>query len=213
MNKRSIAAGLIFPIVLSFCACGKTQPRTTTNQDSFIVDATLGTATEATPTTATDAEETATATEPEAMVETTTTEYTEVTKESIRTERLASAPKEPETTTEQIVVTTEAVTEAPVAEESTESTNSEMYYYATYATTGYVATGSACADGQMPSAGYTVASNDPGLWNKWIYIEGIGTRYVHDRGGMASNVLDVFCSSVSECYSITSGGRAIYIYY
>ena len=210
MNKRSIAAGLIFPIMLSLCACGKTQLRTTTNQDSFIVDATLGTATEATPITATDAEATATATEPEAMVETTTTEYIEVTKESIRTEHLASAPKEPETTTEQIVVTTEAVTEAPVVEEST---NSEMYYYATYATTGYVATGSACADGQMPSAGYTVASNDPGLWNKWIYIEGIGTRYVHDRGGMASNVLDVFCSSVSECYSITSGGRAIYIYY
>lgn len=208
MNKRSIAVGLIFTIVLSFCACGKTQPRTTTNQDSFIVDATLGTATEATPTTATDAE--ATATEPEAMVETTTIEYTEVTKENLRTEHLASVPKEPEITTEQIVVATEAVTEAPVIEEST---NSEMYYYATYATTGYVATGNVCADGQAPSAGYTVASNDPGLWNKWIYIEGVGTRYVHDRGGMASNVLDVFCSSVSECYSITSGGRAIYIYY
>lgn len=208
MNKRSIAAGLIFTIVLSFCACGKTQPRTTTNQDSFIVDATLGTATEATPTTATDAE--ATATEPEAMVETTTIEYTEVTKEDLRTEHLASVPKEPETTTEQIVVATEAVTEAPVVEEST---NSEMYYYATYATTGYIATGNVCADGQAPSVGYTVASNDPGLWNKWIYIEGIGTRYVHDRGGMASNVLDVFCSSVSECYSITSGGRAVYIYY
>ena len=64
----------------------------------------------------------------------------------------------------------------------------------------------------MPSAGYTVASNDPNLWHKWIYIEGYGDYYVHDRGGMASNVIDIFMGSYSECIQFGRRSANIYIY-
>lgn len=84
-------------------------------------------------------------------------------------------------------------------------------YFGTMATTGYLATGNPCADGAYPCVGWTVACNDPRLWHKTIYIEGVGTRYVHDTGGMASTVLDVFVGSISEAYAITSGSRNVYI--
>lgn len=80
----------------------------------------------------------------------------------------------------------------------------------TYELTAYIATGSPCADGAMPSVGYTVASNDPRLWHKTIEIEGYGRYYVHDTGGMASNVLDVFVGSYAE--AIQFGRRTAKVY-
>ena len=68
----------------------------------------------------------------------------------------------------------------------------------TYELTAYIATGNPCADGVYPQVGYTVASNDPSLWHKWIHIDGYGDYFVHDRGGMPNNVLDVFVDSYSE---------------
>ncbi len=87
----------------------------------------------------------------------------------------------------------------------------EMEYYGTMATTGYLATGCPCADGTYPSTGWTVACNDSRLWHRKIYIEGIGVRYVHDRGGMPMDVLDVFVGSLDEAYSITNYSRKVYI--
>lgn len=68
----------------------------------------------------------------------------------------------------------------------------------TYQLTAYVATGNPCADGQYPQVGYTAACNDPNLWHKWIHIEGYGDFYVHDTGGMSSNVIDLFVGSYDE---------------
>jgi len=87
----------------------------------------------------------------------------------------------------------------------------KMIFFGTMATTGYLATGCPCADGNYPSTGWTVACNDSRLWHKKIYIEGIGIRYVHDTGGMPLNVLDVFVGSLDEAYSITSYNRKVYI--
>lgn len=96
-------------------------------------------------------------------------------------------------------------------EEPKKAKKPDMTYFGTMATTGYLATGCPCADGNYPSTGWTVACNDSRLWHKKIYIEGIGIRYVHDRGGMPLNVLDVFVGSLDEAYSITSYNRKVYI--
>lgn len=84
-------------------------------------------------------------------------------------------------------------------------------YFGTMQLTAYVATGNRCADGVYPSSGYTVACNDSRLWHKTIYIEGYGTRYVHDRGGMPMNVLDLFVGSLSEAYQVGRRNVEVYI--
>lgn len=89
-------------------------------------------------------------------------------------------------------------------------------YYANYQCTAYKSTGNACADGVYPCEGVTVASNDPNLWNKVIEISGTGTEwdglyYVHDRGGMATNVIDIFIDDYNECIKFGRRNADIYI--
>jgi len=89
-------------------------------------------------------------------------------------------------------------------------------YYANYQCTAYKSTGNACADGVYPCEGVTVASNDPNLWNKVIEISGTGTDwdglyYVHDRGGMATNVIDIFIDDYNECIQFGRRSADIYI--
>lgn len=110
-----------------------------------------------------------------------------------------------------IATPSQAIEEKQKGLEYIEEHSPKMYYFGNMATTGYLATGNTCADGNYPVAGWTVACNDRRLWHKTIYIEGVGTRYVHDTGGMPMSVLDVFVGSLSEAYSITSGSRAVYI--
>lgn len=95
-------------------------------------------------------------------------------------------------------------------EESEES--STLLYFGDLEITAYIETGNPCADGVYPSVGYTVASNDPALWHKWIYIDGVGDRYVHDTGAMASNVIDLFVGSYEEAIQFGRQVRSIYIY-
>ena len=83
-------------------------------------------------------------------------------------------------------------------QEAAEEPEPVRSYMGTYELTAYISTGNPCADGSYPSVGYTVASNDPALWHKWIHIEGYGDYFVHDRGGMASNVIDVYVGSYDE---------------
>ena len=85
-----------------------------------------------------------------------------------------------------------------------------MSYAGNYELTAYIATGNPCADGNYPSVGYTVACNDSSLWHKTIYIDGYGYYYVHDTGGMASNVIDVFVGSYDE--AIQFGRRTADVY-
>ena len=89
-------------------------------------------------------------------------------------------------------------------------------YYATYQCTAYKSTGNACADGVYPREGVTVASNDPSLWHKVIEISGTGTDwdglyYVHDTGGMSSNVIDIFIDDYSECIQFGRRSAEVYI--
>lgn len=103
----------------------------------------------------------------------------------------------------------ELVEEQEVVQEDTKA----YYYYGTKELTAYCATGNACADGVYPSAGYTVASNDKNLWHKWVYIEGIGDRYVHDTGSMSVNVIDIYMDSYNECIMFGRQSADIYVYY
>lgn len=86
----------------------------------------------------------------------------------------------------------------------------EQAYMGCYELTAYIETGNPCADGVYPEVGYTVACNDSRLWHKWIYIEGYGDYYVHDTGGMANNVIDIFVASYDE--AIQFGRRAANVY-
>lgn len=101
--------------------------------------------------------------------------------------------------------------EASVTDAEPENEEPSMLYFGTLQMTAYVATGNACADGSMPCVGWTVASNDPRLWHKTIYISGYGIRYVHDTGGMAVNVLDLFVGSLGEAYQIGRRNVEVYI--
>lgn len=92
----------------------------------------------------------------------------------------------------------------------TEEKKPEMTFYSVMEMTAYVATGNPCADGVYPEVGWTVASNDPNLWHKTIFIKGYGTRYVHDTGGMPINCLDLFVLTESEAYEI--GRRDVEVY-
>ncbi len=81
----------------------------------------------------------------------------------------------------------------------------------TFELTAYCATGNPCADGVYPTVGHTAACNDSRLWHHWIYIEGYGTYYVHDTGGMASNVIDIFMGSYNECIQFGRRSAKVYI--
>lgn len=87
----------------------------------------------------------------------------------------------------------------------------EEEYAGFYELTAYVATGNPCADGVYPQTGYTVACNDPLLWHKWIHIEGYGDYYVHDTGGMSSNVIDIFMGSYDEAIEFGRREAEVYI--
>lgn len=82
-------------------------------------------------------------------------------------------------------------------------------YLGVYELTAYEYTGSPCANGNMPNAGYTVACNSLPLGTR-IYIEGYGYYVVEDRGGMAGNVIDVYLGDPGAC--IQFGRRTANVY-
>ena len=86
-----------------------------------------------------------------------------------------------------------------------------MTYYANMELTAYMWTGNPCADGVYPAEGFTAACNDPALWHKWVYIEGVGTYYIHDTGGMASNVIDIYLETYDACVSFGRQTANVYI--
>lgn len=84
-------------------------------------------------------------------------------------------------------------------------------YVGVYELTAYAETGSPCADGVYPRISHTAASNDPALWHRWIFIEGHGTYYVHDHGGMASNVIDIYLGDYDSCIQFGRQSAKVYI--
>ena len=91
------------------------------------------------------------------------------------------------------------------------NTEENREYVGEFELTAYTHTGNSCADGVYPCAGVTVACNDKRLWHKTIYIEGYGEFYVHDTGGMSSNVVDIFMDSYDECIQFGRRKADVYI--
>lgn len=96
-------------------------------------------------------------------------------------------------------------------EQRQEESIEKEVYMGNYELTAYIATGNPCADGQYPQVGYTAACNDPDLWHKWVHIEGYGDYYIHDTGGMASNVIDIFVGSYDEAIQFGRRQGEVYI--
>lgn len=106
----------------------------------------------------------------------------------------------------------EVVTEQAVVETTEAATTSDgMIFYSNMELTAYMWTGNPCADGVYPSEGFTVACNDPNLWHRWIFIEGVGTFYVHDTGGMSSNVIDIYMGTYDACVNFGRQSANVYI--
>lgn len=119
-------------------------------------------------------------------------------------------PAEPATEAETVIATvTDAETEAETATEAEAET--ALTYAGYYTLTAYEWTGNPCADGQYPQTGLTAASNDPALWHRWIYIEGYGNYYVHDRGGMARSVIDLYMGDADACIQFGRRGADVYL--
>ena len=80
-----------------------------------------------------------------------------------------------------------------------------MEYLGNWQITAYTHTGSVCANGNYPSAGYTIACNSLDFGTE-VYIDGIGYRTVEDRGSgsLGSEWIDIFCDSYDECVAFGS---------
>lgn len=88
-------------------------------------------------------------------------------------------------------------------EETTSDDDGDWEYLGEHQITGYVATGNPCASGVYPYIGCCACNGLP--IGTVVYVEDYGYLTVEDRGGMTDPYwIDIFMSSVSECYAITS---------
>jgi len=90
-----------------------------------------------------------------------------------------------------------------------ESRKPRMKSIGVYELTAYAWTGNPCANGNFPTCGYTVACNSLPMGTR-IYIEGYGNYVVEDRGGMSSNVIDIYMGDTGTC--IQFGRRTANVY-
>ena len=77
---------------------------------------------------------------------------------------------------------------------------SEMTYMGAWRITAYAYTGSPCANGNYPTAGYTVACNSLPFGTQ-IYVEDVGFRTVEDRGpvSLGSEWCDLYLGDYNSC--------------
>ena len=87
-----------------------------------------------------------------------------------------------------------------------------MQYLGNWHITAYTYTGNCCANGNYPTAGYTIACNSLDFGTR-VYITGIGERVVEDRGPgwLGSAWCDVFMGSYNECVQWGSQYRDVYL--
>ena len=85
-----------------------------------------------------------------------------------------------------------------------------MEYIGRFRITGYDTCSRCCgksdgitASGTQATVGRTCAAPASIPFGTVLYIDGIGERVVEDRGGFASNVIDVLCEDHAQCYAIT----------
>lgn len=96
------------------------------------------------------------------------------------------------------------------ASETADNSQEGMSYAGYYELTAYEYTGSTCANGNMPTVGYTVACNSLPLGTQ-IYIEGYGYYVVEDTGGMGGNVIDIYLGDPGACIQFGRQGANVYI--
>ena len=97
-------------------------------------------------------------------------------------------------------------------ETAAEDSHGDMEYLGNWLMTAYTHTGSVCANGNYPTAGYTIACNSLDFGTE-IYIDGIGYRTVEDRGqgSLGSDWIDIFCDSYDECVVFGTQYRDIWV--
>jgi vacuolar-type H+-ATPase subunit I/STV1 len=108
----------------------------------------------------------------------------------------------------------EAAQEDPETTEATEEASEELEYVGIYKLSAYPWTDNPCADGVFPQLGYTAACNDPALWHKWVYIEGVGERYIHDTGNpavMGTNTIDIYMADYDTCIQFGKRQGGVYV--
>ena len=88
----------------------------------------------------------------------------------------------------------------------------DMTYLGNWHITAYTHTGLPCANGNMPTAGYTIANNWLDFGTQ-VYIQGVGIRTVEDRGPtyLGSEWLDVFIDSHDACVQFGSKHLDVYL--
>lgn len=76
----------------------------------------------------------------------------------------------------------------------------ELEYLGDWHITAYAYTGSACANGEYPEAGYTIACNSLPFGTE-VYIEGVGFRTVEDRGPawLGDQWCDLYLGEYDSC--------------
>lgn len=93
----------------------------------------------------------------------------------------------------------------------TEEKKPKMTYLGEYELTAYEWTGNRCANGNYPTCNYTVACNSLPLGTQ-IFIEGMGTYVVEDRGGMTDSVIDIYMGDYDTCIQFGRQSAKVYIY-
>ena len=81
----------------------------------------------------------------------------------------------------------------------------------TWRITAYAETGYPCANGNYPTAGYTIACNSLDFGTN-VYIEGVGFRTVEDRGPgwLGSEWCDLYLGDYWECVLWGSQNRRVW---
>ena len=89
-----------------------------------------------------------------------------------------------------------------------------MEYLGMWRVTAYADTGQACANGEYPTIGHTIAHNTL-PFGTMLYIEGVGVRVVEDRGPdwLGSEWCDLYLGDTATCIQWGDQYRKVYLMY
>jgi len=128
-------------------------------------------------------------------------EYLTNEKPIIETSQAASADYEPDSSSSE---------EYYASSETSTTSDPALTYFDYCDLTAYEWTGNPCANGNYPTAGYTVACNTLPMGTQ-IYIEGYGYYVVEDRGGMPGNGIDIYMGDPDTCINFGRQYANVYI--
>ena len=87
-----------------------------------------------------------------------------------------------------------------------------MEYQGEWRVTAYAYTGSPCANGKYPTAGFTIAHNSLPFGTK-VYIDGVGFRTVEDRGQtwLGEEWCDLYLGDYGSCVQWGNQYRKVWV--